>query len=664
MLETQASGAYLIRFENGTHGFGDLCTLLSINKMVIRNFSREQIEHLLRGPIGSTIEIEFMLPDGRVKTNSLSRRAFKNEALWKCDALGITYNNYDDRNDRNWNGAFVEDSLDIEARASQNLIKRAAREYDSEPTNAIGTASLPAALTNYEVGKIDSGDADLDTCLKTYQAALGWRLTQNRQLDKSVRTLMSVHKEKEAARLLKIAREAGNNNELESAYEQLALCQLKTDKTAALATLEQFEREVIGGRYSNENPTMALIYEQAGDYKKSAEIYARIIKKTGQWSIQWTGAAQIARYKMHLAYAQNKTGERDSAIATIKDAIDKMNTLPTDQIANLERMPGISPKVSDLKSALDALQNGQEISEMKEAGAAEKQEVFPDIRECFTAIKSHDKAKALRLTNSFLGQYSGHVPNVFESSGKQNLYCSILTLAREMTNVGWINESDSVLNRLGRAAEGKDANGLAKAYLQAEVAFNASKKKNEASSEWSKLESLWHVFPKPITPTGSDQTADDKIAPEVKRAFKDIAFSTRLRILALIYYYAGELERAQLFLNRAMQEHMAERGQPSEKFVNGNADSGTQNILMLLDNLAWQQRQNISSRQNYCGSSCKGLRWLKVTRIRIRSLSFARSTETTIALAEPLRFSNKREQGRLVREVINFLTATRILISC
>lgn len=111
-----------------------------------------------------------MLPDGRVKTNSLSRRAVKNEALWKCDALGITYNNYDDRNDRNWNGAFVEDSLDIEARASQNLIKRAAREYDSEPTNAIRTASLPAALTNYEVGKIDSGDADLDTCLRTYQA--------------------------------------------------------------------------------------------------------------------------------------------------------------------------------------------------------------------------------------------------------------------------------------------------------------------------------------------------------------------------------------------------------------------------------------------------------------------------------------------------------------
>jgi tetratricopeptide (TPR) repeat protein len=236
-----------------------------------------------------------------------------------------------------------------------------------------------------------------------------------------------------------------------------------------------------------------------------------------------------------------------------------------------------------LKIALNALQDGKNLPALNGLETAETLEVFPDIRECDKAITSHDKPKAMHLIDSFFKQYIGHVPNVFKSIEKQNLYCSILTLAREMTNTGWIKESDAVLNRLDKAAEGKDANGLTRGYLRAELAYNASKAKRDASPEWSELESSWHVFPVSQAASKDDAEENDDNATVGRGPVKDIAFSTRLRILALIYYYAGELERAQLYIDQALIAHDSELGQPSEKFVHGNNDSGTQKILMLLD---------------------------------------------------------------------------------
>jgi hypothetical protein len=61
------------------------------------------------------------------------------------------------------------------------------------------------------------------------------------------------------------------------------------------------------------------------------------------------------------------------------------------------------------------------------------------------------------------------------------------------------------------------------------------------------VESLLHVFPKYDQTADGDGTDGDTNKPEVKKSVADIAFGTRLRILALMYYYANKLERAQTF---------------------------------------------------------------------------------------------------------------------
>ena len=108
-----------------------------------------QLKSLLLGPVGSSLEIEVLLPDGKVKAVNLLREAITNKPYMERQArLG---ENYDKRSGQNNNAAFVEDSLDIETRATQNLIMRAAYEWPEAERHFLSLPAFSAAIENYEV---------------------------------------------------------------------------------------------------------------------------------------------------------------------------------------------------------------------------------------------------------------------------------------------------------------------------------------------------------------------------------------------------------------------------------------------------------------------------------------------------------------------------------
>jgi tetratricopeptide (TPR) repeat protein len=537
-FERKTDGGYLVRFESGTLRAVFPATLISIDKKNLKDLGEKQIKELLYGPVGSSVILEIMMSDGKIRTAKLEREVVSKQSLWKRDLSH--YQNYDNRSDRNWNGAFVEDSLDIEARATQNLVLRTAMEWPEQKSDPVGTAAFPAAMTNYEVGNLDDGDAYLDLCEKLYKPGEKWFLRQNRQPSKSIKILVSVGRLNDAQHLLDRLVAGGGLQPFfyYDAFKTLALAQLKTDTAAALATVEKF-RVLTNGRgpmYAGRN-WVAEVYRQVGEYKKAQEIYAGLIASTNLTNSEWENLETFAGYLFEQASLQSLQGEKAVAAASLEKAIEKLNSLGPEQLEAIETAPGVFPKPSDLQGALVAIQSSHQLPK-NPVPIEVSDSSFPNIRECHDAIRNNDKDLVDRLIHCYLEQYRSNVQQPLASSGKQNLYCSILTLAREISDRGWLELSDDVLRTLQQEAEGKDANPVARTFLQAELVYNATKEKSNEASEWTRL--------------NNNLSGMERSGGQAAVYFGNFAWSERLRRLAVLFYYAGELKRAEAFINQSL----------------------------------------------------------------------------------------------------------------
>jgi tetratricopeptide (TPR) repeat protein len=395
-LEPRPNGGYFVRFNDGPFRFISPAVLVSIDKKNLKDLSDKQIKDLLAGPIDSSVEIEVLTDDGKIKNTSVARIAATKKPLW--ERRDINAENYDRRSDQNWNGAFVEDSLDIEARASQNLVMRAAQEWPEPITQQISMAAFSAALTNYEVGNLDDGDYYLALSEKTYEPGKNWRLNPNRQAGKSIETLVSVGKLQDAKKMLDMLVEGGGLQpfSLDDGFKALATAQIKQDKAAAFATLNKLAA-------MNKGPNQARlwvaeIYQQGGELKKAGEIYSKLNlpMPANQIDKRWGALQSSGANALRSAFLQNDQGDKSAASASLQQAIDGLKTnLISEQVACIERMPGVFPKLSDLQSALTATQTGKPFPRIPAPPNAVS---FPDIRACHEAIKGNDKATAIRLT--------------------------------------------------------------------------------------------------------------------------------------------------------------------------------------------------------------------------------------------------------------------------
>jgi hypothetical protein len=96
--------------------------LISIDHKNLKNLNARQIDALTWGEVGSSMLLTYIQHDGKVKTISLVREAVAEKLPNPRNEINTSY--YDNRSCDNWNQEFVEKSLDIEARATQNLVLR------------------------------------------------------------------------------------------------------------------------------------------------------------------------------------------------------------------------------------------------------------------------------------------------------------------------------------------------------------------------------------------------------------------------------------------------------------------------------------------------------------------------------------------------------------
>jgi tetratricopeptide (TPR) repeat protein len=86
--------------------------------------------------------------------------------------------------------------------------------------------------------------------------------------------------------------------------------------------------------------------------------------------------------------------------------------------------------------------------------------------------------------------------------------------------------------------------------------------------------------------------------PRVPREDGDELFSERLRTLALTFYYAGELKRAEFFINKALEERKRERNSIASNGLKANDEPLQEQPMMLLDAACIAAAQNQFKKAN------------------------------------------------------------------
>lgn len=525
--------------------------LVSIDNKNLSKLNGKEISELFLGPIGSTIDVSVLnRTGGRVKTYKVEREPINPNPMWERRIENLEF--LDWRSPDHWNSGFAEDSLDILARDSQDLILRRADEMFQISKNSRSANFCCAALTNYQVGNLRDGDILLAQGLKEFEPKEDFRLGQNWNLRKAVSLLIMVNRENEAMQLCDMEYQGNRSTNVIDASRELILNKLQYDKGAAIALLDKYVEQE--GRRTNNycQKWVGDIYLSAGENRKALEVYERVVGQQKHFGTNWEMVQLMGATMLPLSVVRNNLGEKAAAIGGLEEIIRKFdNSVTPEQNALIESMPGVFPKLSDLKSGLESLRNGKAIDLHCDVEPFARN--FPPVRKCHDAIAAGNEKLAKRIFAELLDRYKDSVPQPLDAINELNLHSAILTLIREASDRNWLDLANNVLRELKDKTYGKDANVVAGIFLQFEIAYN-NRNSKAREKEWNALQDLY--------------TANS------------YSWSETLRRLSVAYYYANEFQRAEYLINQAFTASDAEVGH-SAKVTRYGSSFGEKNMMQI-----------------------------------------------------------------------------------
>ncbi len=244
------------------------------------------------------------------------------------------------------------------------------------------------------------------------------------------------------------------------------------------------------------------------------------------------GCQPLALCLYEKARLESNDGNQISATADLNSLFDVYQHSLTERTRSaIENVPGFFPNENDVKLALSQLEKSQPIARAPYANAlpfgaqpevdANNHELsielkLPEAQRCFTAIKNADKTNAENIANALVSSYRNEVPMPRFATVRQNLFCTLIRIARSFADHGWYQTADALLTKLRESLNSKNMNRgaftTASTMITAESLYNASKS-NNAKSRW--LE--------------------------------------KSRSIAMAYHYADEPKRATFFITEAIR---------------------------------------------------------------------------------------------------------------
>jgi hypothetical protein len=152
---------------------------------------------------------------------------------------------------------------------------------------------------------------------------------------------------------------------------------------------------------------------------------------------------------------------------------------------------------------------------------------------------------------------------------RQNLFCTLLNIARKMSDQGWYADSSELLAKLNVAAINKRDWSTASNFISIELAINAVRANKPSDSLWAQVDKQMIFF----------ENGTGKADPS------DYSVSEKLRRLAIAFFTAGETDRSDVLISRAVVISDDSSANSADRHVVPNAHeagpAGDQVLLML-----------------------------------------------------------------------------------
>ncbi len=303
--------------------------------------------------------------------------------------------------------------------------------------------------------------------------------------------------------------------------------------------------------------------ESLGMNTEALDLFSKHQEKLQKDAILDTGllGAQAAAYclyskaRLEALLGKKAQAEKDlDAIRTVYNAMsEKRQKL-------LNRIPEYFPTTDDVENAKLALQKSDAIvAPPKQWSYSNRPEYdasgepvplalhFPEALKCFALIKANEKAQAERVSEELVAAYQVSSPTGIYRV-RQNLFCTILNVARAFADHGWYNASNKLLMQLESAARAKTPKiadtDIAWTMIIAERSYNAV-----SAGTKPETQPLKSANSKTDTRRGIFLPVQDMLSP-----------------LAMAYDYAGETQRAKVFID----QYVAQIDNQSEKNLANN----------------------------------------------------------------------------------------------
>ena len=507
--------------------------LVSIDDADLTGLTDDAIDFLLIGDEGSTKKITLIGPNNKLITHEMLCKPMLAKGAWdhRFDLLKSL-----DRRQLPSNTAFVGDSLDLHARASQSIHDAHASESGYESSEQHSSTAYTRALTCYEVGDMPGGDRALAVSNETYVPGQSWWLHLYRAHDLSfaMHTLIAVDRAEAAAafleRLCKIGGAQGASN---NGAQTLALYYLAHgDAERAVAVLTPVTKRPLA--FSVPWPVEILL--RLGQYGEVQKYYGEILDEMLQEKDRtWQNSLILRHALVQMAEAQFGQNQKDAAKKSLRQAVEisKKDCSP-DLLAALDKMPHKHPHLVDIQNAITAIDTAKHFPPSIAAVPGGAPQILPTALVTNAASKN-DKPAAKTGIQKLLQLYKNCVRHPLAVTRPPNLYCHVLTAARRIADQGWFDLSDQALLDLRAEANGRDDAPLVQAFLQAELTFNSLKSGGNPDNALQAFDAL-----------------SAKACLDVDGKGQVLPLAERLRLLAMVYYYAGELDRAQVYIDRAI----------------------------------------------------------------------------------------------------------------
>ncbi|MCW5823113.1 MAG: hypothetical protein KIT34_09940 [Cyanobacteria bacterium TGS_CYA1] len=526
--------------------------LVSVNGENVRNRSLEQIKRILSGPAGSIVSVEIGYPNGDTEDLDIQREMVTHRnRRGNPDLITLLDNelNYS----FNYSNLLEKSSLNCDLIAKAHC-QRANKFAENQVENKL-SIYMNCMLVSHAIGDFDSGDrflAKAINSIKTNPPTGNIRFRQKAV----VQNLIILGKLEQAEAICKYLLLPAPNKRpvLPSAItvlESYSLIPSESAHNASASIAKGIATKQIKQvtSFHQDSFWLAQYLESVGANDLALQIYNEQLQKL-QDQISDAGYYRVQAQAFGLyskARVESLQGNAELAKKDLNKIVAIYKRLAPKQQMLMNRMPEYFPVLSDVEAAKSALDTGKSIKAapriigfsnqdqlVSEGFSSDFQNNFKTAASCMTSIEANKKSAALSAAQNLLNAYKSSHTLSENNYCRQNLFAINLNIARKMTDHNWYLDAEKHLLNLKSIVDSREISKVDTAWtmIAAERIYNSYKSGRKV--DWSILRS-------------TEPAHDDKNR-------KTVTFKDRTRVLGKAYNEAGDLKRAQFFINAALCE--------------------------------------------------------------------------------------------------------------